>query len=203
MNCSIKDCTKKAVTRTWCSKHYTKWQRHGDPSYTRPEFVPQKCIVESCERKQFANQMCATHNAKMKRTGTLEKINHGPEWAVRNGEARKTDLAKLDSTLDPNKRGYLAVNTISDIRYKAKCRGISWTLTQIEAYNLIISSCHYCGHTPGWPTSRVGIDRVDNTKGYSMDNCLSCCTQCNTAKGANSLEEFISWIKKINGRLSI
>ena len=29
--CAIKECGVKAVTRGWCRKHYTRWQRHGDP----------------------------------------------------------------------------------------------------------------------------------------------------------------------------
>lgn len=29
--CSIPDCTKVVRARGWCSAHYTRWQRHGDP----------------------------------------------------------------------------------------------------------------------------------------------------------------------------
>lgn len=29
--CEIADCLGRAVTRGWCRKHYTRWQRHGDP----------------------------------------------------------------------------------------------------------------------------------------------------------------------------
>lgn len=29
--CSISDCHDQAVTRGWCTKHYTRWLRHGDP----------------------------------------------------------------------------------------------------------------------------------------------------------------------------
>lgn len=31
--CSIEGCTKKLFCRGWCSAHYSKWQRHGDPLY--------------------------------------------------------------------------------------------------------------------------------------------------------------------------
>lgn len=29
--CSVSGCDKPALARGWCSKHWTRWQRHGDP----------------------------------------------------------------------------------------------------------------------------------------------------------------------------
>ncbi len=29
--CSITDCDRNAITRTWCKMHYQRWQRHGNP----------------------------------------------------------------------------------------------------------------------------------------------------------------------------
>jgi hypothetical protein len=29
--CSIPDCGKKAIARGWCTAHWTRWSRHGDP----------------------------------------------------------------------------------------------------------------------------------------------------------------------------
>jgi hypothetical protein len=41
-----------------------------------------------------------------------------------------------------------------------------------------------------------GLDRVDNTKGYIISNIVSCCGQCNRAKGILSQEEFLQWLKR-------
>lgn len=43
MDCSIEDCTDKAVSRGWCSKHYTRWQRHGSPLTLMPPAARAKC----------------------------------------------------------------------------------------------------------------------------------------------------------------
>jgi hypothetical protein len=29
--CSIEGCEGASITRGWCGKHYSRWQRHGDP----------------------------------------------------------------------------------------------------------------------------------------------------------------------------
>lgn len=35
--CSIPNCGNRAYARTWCLKHYTRWQRWGDPDHrSRP-----------------------------------------------------------------------------------------------------------------------------------------------------------------------
>lgn len=39
-----------------------------------------------------------------------------------------------------------------------------------------------------------GIDRVDNSKGYTSDNCVPCCWACNNAKKNNSSSEFLAWV---------
>jgi hypothetical protein len=38
-----------------------------------------------------------------------------------------------------------------------------------------------------------GIDRVDNTKGYSVDNCVPCCRRCNVAKADMTPDQFLGW----------
>lgn len=30
-HCSLPECSQTAMARGWCSKHYTRWRRHGDP----------------------------------------------------------------------------------------------------------------------------------------------------------------------------
>jgi NUMOD3 motif len=114
-------------------------------------------------------------------------------------ECMLSELSKLDTMKDPRPgyRGYFAANTVDDIRCKAKKRGKEWSIDSVYAYKLIIASCHYCGHTPNWPESRVGIDRIDNNKGYIYGNCVSCCFTCNSAKKELTTEEFIDWIKRI------
>lgn len=56
--------------------------------------------------------------------------------------------------------------------------------------------CTYCGRSCS-ETHTNGIDRVDSTHGYVFDNCVSCCGDCNYAKGAMTKDEFIQKCVKI------
>lgn len=71
---------------------------------------------------------------------------------------------------------------------------------------LIENQCHYCGikdsNNQLNSTKKVnytfnGVDRLDNTVGYTLKNCVTCCKNCNRAKMALSENEFIDLIKKI------
>lgn len=37
--CSVEDCERRAVCRGWCSMHYQRWHRHGDPLVVLPTGV--------------------------------------------------------------------------------------------------------------------------------------------------------------------
>lgn len=42
-----------------------------------------------------------------------------------------------------------------------------------------------------------GLDRVDSSKGYAIDNVVPCCVTCNTAKNKMTQKEFKEWIKAV------
>lgn len=95
---------------------------------------------------------------------------------------------------------------ISVYKANARNRAVEWALTDQEATDLMLGSCHYCGIEPcGGVTTKMlnkvpfrnGIDRVDSTKGYSLDNVVSCCAACNLGKGKMPAEDFLAWANRI------
>lgn len=85
----------------------------------------------------------------------------------------------------------------------ASKRGYSFDLTLDEMSNLSQQVCTYCGKEPEQFLSSFpnfiynGIDRVDNTKGYILENCVPCCKVCNRMKDVLSVEDFKSHVNKI------
>jgi hypothetical protein len=83
----------------------------------------------------------------------------------------------------------------------ASTRGLKFSLSKDEFKELILSNCYYCNKEPlqvmrnpnfNGDTVYNGLDRIDNSKGYTKDNVRSCCGQCNIAKSNYSEEEFFS-----------
>lgn len=64
-----------------------------------------------------------------------------------------------------------------------KRHGYAWTLTLEEYISVIYNPCYYCNNRLGTKVySAAGLDRVDNSKFYSIDNVVSCCEACNSIK---------------------
>lgn len=94
----------------------------------------------------------------------------------------------------------------------ANKRKIEFSLKEDEFKSLTKQNCFFCGQEPTRPVKyqitkrnenyknhylHNGVDRLDNNKGYTADNCVPCCRTCNVAKGTQTQEEFMTWVNKI------
>lgn len=90
---------------------------------------------------------------------------------------------------------------------QAKRRRLDFLLSDEQFRQLVESNCHYCDSKPSQIVDREpanipylynGIDRVDNSIGYTKENCIPCCKICNYMKRNMTYDEFLAHIKKIN-----
>lgn len=88
----------------------------------------------------------------------------------------------------------------------AKRRNKDWDIAEQDFINMTQAACYYCGIPPSNKHSTKGmngefvyngIDRVDNSKGYSINNCVPCCKMCNRAKVTYSESEFLNWAHRV------
>lgn len=121
----------------------------------------------------------------------------GKKWDIEN-RARRVEITQKYVRENREKvRGYntgYAQSVQGKYRtyeHQAKSKGNEWNLT-LEQFALILSlPCEYCGQRGG------GVDRIDNTKGYSIENTAPCCKFCNYMKRDYAVEEFLAHISKI------
>jgi hypothetical protein len=139
-------------------------------------------IVEGSKIKNGHTKSCGCYR---------ETVDYGSGARKPKGEANKNSL-------------------ISSYKSNAKRKGYEFTLTDEEITNLFQSECFYCGSEPkniyNRPKSNGhyvynGIDRKDNDIGYTLDNVVSCCSQCNYIKNSFNYDDFISWIDKAHTNL--
>jgi len=82
-----------------------------------------------------------------------------------------------------------------------------FNLLDEEFKKLILDLCHYCKTPPSnqWTNKTNkdvifkynGIDRIDNSQGYIINNVITCCHNCNWMKRDLSYTDFLNHIKKI------
>jgi len=94
-------------------------------------------------------------------------------------------------------------------KYKqgAKERNIAFTLSKEDFKQITKQNCYYCGIEPkqirkdrlhlNGDYVHNGIDRLDSSRGYILENCVPCCKVCNYAKRNMSVNDFLNWIKKV------
>ena len=105
-------------------------------------------------------------------------------------------------------------NTYYELRFKeyiysAEKRKKEWNLSFDDFVNISTQKCFYCGAEPEIQYRQQtgcnemlgdkfnGIDRINSDLGYSIDNCVPCCSICNMMKTNYTKEYFLNHIKKI------
>jgi hypothetical protein len=95
----------------------------------------------------------------------------------------------------------LASRHLLSLKQTAHKRGIGVDLTVEQVFALRVGKeCTYCGgELPAWGG---GLDRKDNARGYTVDNVVPCCTDCNTAKATFfSFDEFLAAMRVRTNRV--
>jgi len=91
-------------------------------------------------------------------------------------------------------------------RLHARHKKREFALTHSEFRNLVVQPCHYCNVPPSSNTkgrgffgsfAYSGLDRMNNTRGYTLDTVVPCCGPCNIAKHTMSYEAFKQWVKSV------
>jgi hypothetical protein len=81
-------------------------------------------------------------------------------------------------------------------RSQSARRGIEFSLTEDEAWELYGQNCFYCGKQPA-DNDSWGLDRMINTLGYHEDNVVPCCKTCNYCKGPLDTLDFLTAVSDI------
>lgn len=144
-----------------------------------------------CQNKKYYQCICICGNSKEIRSSNLI-YGHTKSCGCLIGKSSKgrPSIDKSD------------INHRLQYRYKqyennAKQRKLVWAIEQNLFNFLITDTCYYCGLKHTHNSSFLGLDRVDNSRGYELDNVVSCCKMCNRAKGTYTEKEFIALARNI------
>ena len=84
-------------------------------------------------------------------------------------------------------------------KYAAKRRRKAFTLSFEEYEGIITQPCKYCNQSL-YDETGVGLDRIDNTKGYEPGNVNPCCKTCNRIRKDSMSAEVFEKQTELNKR---
>lgn len=166
-------------------------------------------IQDTKRDKERRNELARKNEAKPERKEVKK------EWAENNYEkvALKT-MNYRQKKMEEDQEGYLANNAeqakkwrenhpekmiesnenkknSKELQYNvygrnANLKNLEFTISFDDYSNVVTKECHYCG-----VIHEKGFNGIDQTRGYILDNCVSCCKMCNYMKGSTCEEVFI------------
>lgn len=121
----------------------------------------------------------------------------------------KTILGKLFPSQYKNPRGSFISSKVRGFVSRIKENNVNCELSEIDIAELMLADCIYCGKKTDLLDNKINtIDRylnfdIDGNKtGYTKDNCVSACMNCNCAKRQLSIDDFRSWMIRIKSNLN-
>jgi len=132
-----------------------------------------------------------------------------PATHLRSGKSKscgcyRQDVQRERVTLPPGESNFRRIYWL--YKRDAERRELGFEISREEFRTIAQAPCHYCGtesnsHNPRGARANGehrgnGMDRVDNSQGYTRDNVVSCCSFCNYAKRDHDVKDFLAWIRR-------
>uniref|UniRef100_A0A6G6AB97 Uncharacterized protein n=1 Tax=Borely moumouvirus TaxID=2712067 RepID=A0A6G6AB97_9VIRU len=190
---------KYGLYNTSIKNKYTMYQYYAkikgyNFELTKDEFknlVESDCYYCGCQREKYLNGIDRLNNNEgynIENTVTACKICNNMKNSL-NESTFILMCAHITTYNIMNEVGlyYHVFNNYSGSSYndytsRAKKKNLNFGISK-EYFNKIRDEnpCYICGKYSN-ENHKNGIDRVDNTQGYNIENCKSCCGDCNYLK---------------------
>lgn len=134
------------------------------------------CSIDDCEKYAYCKGKCSSH---YNRDYKLIDREYTSEYNLIYKKTNKDVLAEYERKYASTDKG-----RFNKAKSKAKIRKLDFALTFEEFVEVSNLPCYYCNDQLCGKTDFQGahLDRIDNTKGYVLDNVISCGIICNTIR---------------------
>lgn len=182
-----KDCTNKFGLSTLCTECQKQQRKDRKPKIDQWFEENQERVKE--QRKQYSKEHAEEkriYNQTHKEYFKQKRKEHEQENIEKVREQRRKSRKKLNARYKKYEIG-------------AHDRNLPFELS-IEEFDVITKMpCEYCG---GYSDELNGVkfngvDRIDSSQGYTVENSVPCCGMCNQMKMSYDLHDFLEHAKAI------
>lgn len=163
-------------------------------------------FVMNEEKLNYVKNMVINHNKNLRELSLELDVNYSGlrQYCINNGFDFKKYITKYSRYKNNASKDGGFKKLLKQYTDNAKIRNIEFSLSTEDFSKLVFGDCYYCNKEPIndignklKTTIYNGIDRVDNSLGYTKDNSVTCCTICNFMKRDLSLTDFFKQIETI------
>jgi hypothetical protein len=181
---SCKQCNKAYNEAN--KEHIKEYYKEYYKEYGKAYYEANKESIK--EYKKAYNEANKEHKKEYSKAYNEANKEHKKEYSKAYYEANKESLKEYSKAHNRTPKG-----KYTKIKRGAKVREINFAVPfQIYESKLWGEPCHYCGVD----IEVTGLDRKDSNKGYTPDNVVPCCYDCNRKKSTKPYEQFLEEIKK-------
>lgn len=160
--CIVKDCNREMKVKNLCRSHYSRLFKYGDVMENKPiRLIRKTCTIIGCSNKHHSLGLCGKHWNRKYRYNEINfsKYNRDisslgysklPEYIVWQSMKSRCSNINEKSYSDYGARGIVVCD-----RWKEKPYGFKNFLLDMGKR----------------PSNKHTLERIDNNKGYSPDNC--------------------------------
>lgn len=131
--CSIPGCGKKHLASGWCSAHYSRNRRHGDPLSSAVPTPKRFCAIEGCDRPYEARGYCNNHYKSFAKHGDPLKSE---QWGTQK-------VCSIEGCSKPHyAHGFCAMHNWRRRERGSPTGGRSFNGEPLNFFKNVVLNCH-------------------------------------------------------------
>lgn len=166
---------------------------------------PNRVLVDAPHLKDGHTKSCGCLLEKRKVTNKNPIVNNQKYCSICHRKLDIKDFYKSKSSSDGYSNYCKDCNSkpvkarFVQYQYGALSRNLEFNLTLDDFISITKQPCYYCNtyYDEYLNEPFNGVDRIDSSKGYSLNNCVPCCKLCNQMKMDSTEEEFLKRVAKV------
>lgn len=143
--CAIDSCGKIIFAKGYCSGHYARMWRHGDPlAGNRSRSIDRICEVDGCTNRLHAKGLCTKHYLRKKKHGVIDDEScrnaPGERWIKSHAQYNGDDCLEWPFSVGDSGRGVVMWSGVRIAAPRAMC---------IAAHGYPQNKSHQAAHSCG------------------------------------------------------